>query len=183
MNEVPSLPPPSLPPSISVSVNLSPCVNNFLSQFPKTMLSLEDLQELGLPSNETHLESVKRYSDFTRLHQQLQKSPELQRHTQGQSSVDPCLARAGPNVHFMVTILDPRQGGITYQMYKRCLFTCTYLHVCMYNVQELLVHMLVHMYNYTYLHVCMCNVHVLLIVLYHVVCVCHAHKMVMLSSN
>ena len=39
--------------------------------------------ELGLPSNETHLESVKRYSDFTRLHQQLQKTPDLYRHAQG----------------------------------------------------------------------------------------------------
>lgn len=48
------------------------------------MLSPEDLQELRLPSNETHLESVKRYSDFTRLHTQLQKHPALVKHTHGQ---------------------------------------------------------------------------------------------------
>ena len=52
-------------------------------QFPKTMMSPDYLQELGVASEETHLESVKRYSDFTRLHQLLQRTPELLRHTQG----------------------------------------------------------------------------------------------------
>jgi hypothetical protein len=47
------------------------------------MLSPGDLQELGVINEDTHLESVKRYSDFTRLHQQLQKIPELLRHAQG----------------------------------------------------------------------------------------------------
>ena len=49
------------------------------------MLSHEDLQELGLHSDETHLESVKRYSEFTQLHQQLLRSPQLAKQTQGRS--------------------------------------------------------------------------------------------------
>ena len=49
------------------------------------MLSHEDLQELELPSDETHLESVKRYSEFTQLHQQLLRSPQLAKQTQGWS--------------------------------------------------------------------------------------------------
>ena len=48
---------------------------------------------MGVASEETHLESVKRYSDFTRLHQQLQKNPELLRHAQGLSlSLPPSLS-------------------------------------------------------------------------------------------
>ena len=39
------------------------------------MLSSADLQELQVPASETHLESVKRYSDFTKFHQQLLHSP------------------------------------------------------------------------------------------------------------
>ena len=47
------------------------------------MLLPGDLQELGVASDETHLETVKRYSDFTRLHQQLHKSPAMLRLIRG----------------------------------------------------------------------------------------------------
>ena len=49
----------------------------WFGQFPKSMLLPGNQQEVGVANEETHLESMKRYSDFTRLHQQLQRTPEL----------------------------------------------------------------------------------------------------------
>ena len=82
---------------------------SFFTQFPKSMLLAKDLQELGLPSNETHLESVKRYSDFTRLHVQLQRTPELVKHIEGEL-ISPSNRHIGTDhfVHYREVVLFQR---------------------------------------------------------------------------
>ena len=45
------------------------------TQFPRRMLSRESLQRLAVGQEETHLEALKRYSDFLKLHSQLLRSP------------------------------------------------------------------------------------------------------------
>ena len=47
----------------------------FLSQFPKWMLSDEDLLELEVLESDTHLEGMKRYSEFSKFHNILMASP------------------------------------------------------------------------------------------------------------
>lgn len=56
-------------------------------QFPKRMLTEEELKELNVFDSDSHLEAMKRYSEFRTLHSKLIKSPGLSRHIKGKSAV------------------------------------------------------------------------------------------------
>ncbi len=44
-------------------------------QFPKRLLSEEELEGLGISDGDTHLEGMKRYSQFDKFHSSLLKTP------------------------------------------------------------------------------------------------------------
>lgn len=52
-------------------------------QFPKRMLSEVELKELNVSERDTHLEAMKRYSEFLSLHTKLLKSSDFARHIKG----------------------------------------------------------------------------------------------------
>ena len=52
-------------------------------QFPKRFLSEEELKRIGVNDCDTHLEGMKRYSEFDKLHSSLLKSP-MSSHVKGQ---------------------------------------------------------------------------------------------------
>ncbi len=47
----------------------------YVLQFPKRLLSEKELEGLGISDGDTHLEGMKRYSQFDKFHSSLLKTP------------------------------------------------------------------------------------------------------------
>lgn len=59
-------------------------------QFPTRMLNEGELKDLNVLKGDTHLEAMKRYSEFVTLHNKLLKTSDFARHVKG-TKITSCL--------------------------------------------------------------------------------------------